>query len=203
MSQGVSGGDIGGHTPISSDFCVIALGSNLKFGGLTPEKVLEAALKALLVSGFVIRDCSRIFTTPAFPAGSGPDFANAVAIIETPLNAAQTLAQLHAVEAEFERIREARWMARTLDLDLIACGDLVLPDAQTHRYWRDMPLETQKTATPQELVLPHPRLAERAFVLVPMMDVAPDWQHPVTQATVRQMHEALPRAQRDVIVELQ
>jgi len=63
-----------------------------------------------------------------------------------------------------------------------------------------LPLDVQKTATPAQLILPHPRLAERAFVLVPLMDVAPDWVHPVTARSVRQMHDALPQAARAEVV---
>lgn len=99
-------------------------------------------------------------------------------------------------------MRVHRWGARTLDLDLIAVGGKVLPDAQTHKYWRDMPLDQQKTKTPNTLILPHPRLAERAFVLVPMLEVAPDWCHPVTGASVRQMSDALPDALRREVVAL-
>ena len=100
------------------------------------------------------------------------------------------------------RKRVVRWGARTLDLDLIGMGATVLPDAKTHQYWREMPLEMQKTVTPDELILPHPRLAERAFVLVPMMDVASDWCHPVTGLTIRAMHDALSDAQRLEVVAL-
>lgn len=173
---------------------LIALGSNIGLAQGGPQSVVEGGVSALEGRGFVIRKVSRFFRSAAFPAGSGPDFVNAAALIETSLGAADTLAELHAVEAQMGRTRERRWGARTLDLDLIAAGDLVLPDAQTHLYWREMPLELQKTATPQELILPHPRLAERAFVLVPLMDVAPEWRHPLTGKSIREMHDALPQA---------
>ncbi|MEH6739811.1 MAG: 2-amino-4-hydroxy-6-hydroxymethyldihydropteridine diphosphokinase, partial [Sulfitobacter sp.] len=92
--------------------------------------------------------------------------------------------------------------ARTLDLDIIAVGSQVLPDAQTHQYWRELPLDKQETITPQELILPHPRLAERAFVLVPLLDIAPEWRHPITGVTIRQMHDALSAAQRSEVIAL-
>ena len=176
------------------------MGSNLSFGDDCPAVVLEAGLEHLKERGLVIRCQSRFFKTPAFPAGSGPDFVNAAAVIETDANAYDLLAHLHHVEAQMGRARGQRWGARTLDLDLIAFGAQVLPDAQTHRYWRELSLETQKTAVPPELILPHPRLEERAFVLVPMLDVAPEWCHPVTGLSVREMHDALPQAAlREVI----
>ena len=181
---------------------LIALGSNQNFEGNGPSVVLDGALEALKALGFVIRACSRYFNTSAFPAGAGPDFVNAAASVEYAGTAADVLAQLHVVEAEMGRARVVRWGARTLDLDLIAAGDLVLPDAKAHQYWRDLPLETQKTAIPDVLVVPHPRLSERAFVLVPLLDVAPDWSHPVTGRTVREMHDALSDDARAEVVAL-
>lgn len=178
---------------------VIALGSNLGIGDVGPAEVLERALEVLRCRGFAIRSQSRFFRTPAFPAGAGPDFVNAAAVVEARFDPFEVLAHLHAVEAGLNRTREVRWGARTLDLDLIAAEDLVLPDSKTHQYWREIPLDVQKTATPDQLILPHPRLAERAFVLVPLLDVAPDWRHPVTGLSVWEMHDALPQAMRDEV----
>lgn len=180
----------------------IALGSNMSFEKLTKGQLLSAAVEALRSAGFAIRARSRNFSSPAFPAGSGPDFVNAVIAAHSPFGPEATLAALHDVEAQFGRLRNVRWGARTLDLDLLACGDTVLPDAETHQYWRELPLEVQTVSAPEEVILPHPRLAERAFVLVPMMDVAADWQHPVTGLTVRAMHDALPPAQVQELVAL-
>lgn len=181
---------------------LIALGSNVGVDEIGPAEVLERALISLRDRGFVIRAQSRFFQTPAFPEGSGPDFVNAAAVLGSALSPDRALLELHAVEADLGRRRELRWGARTLDLDMIAAEDLVLPNAQTHQYWREMPLETQKSAAPEELILPHPRLAERAFVLVPMLDVAPDWRHPVTGLSIKQMHDALPQAMRDEVLAL-
>ncbi|WP_299025331.1 2-amino-4-hydroxy-6-hydroxymethyldihydropteridine diphosphokinase [uncultured Sulfitobacter sp.] len=182
--------------------CLLALGSNLEFGESGSAEVLDQAFDMLGEAGFVIRARSRYFNTPAFPAGSGPDFVNAAAVVEADMTAAQVLAGLHAVEAQMGRLRVQRWGARTLDLDLIAMGQTVLPDPQTHQYWRELPLEAQQIEIPSELVLPHPRLAERAFVLVPLLEVAPDWAHPITGDTVRAMHDALPQGLRDEVVAL-
>jgi len=185
-------GKKGGKLLTVDQRCFIALGSNVTHKKLTLGQLLVEALDALQNEGLVIRARSRDFATPAFPAGSGPDFVNAVAEVASPFDALETLAVLHRVGALFDRTREVRWGARALGLDMIAYGDLVLPDAQTHQYWRELPLEAQVSTAPTQAIVPHPRLAERAFVLVPLMDIAPDWRHPVTGKSVKQMRDALP-----------
>jgi len=188
--------------PNIENMCLIALGSNLSFGDAGPDFILDEAFALLQSCGFVIRARSRYFSTPAFPAGAGPDFVNAAAALTSPFGVAQTLAHLHGIEAVMGRQRGQRWGARTLDLDLLALGAQVLPDAETHAYWRALLLEQQMQAVPQVPIVPHPRLAERAFVLVPLLDVAPQWCHPVTGKTVQQMHDALPQAALREVVAL-
>lgn len=189
-------------SPATRPLYLIALGSNLNFDGGGPLNLLERAFGALEALGFVIRKRSRFYDTPAFPAGSGPIFVNAAASVEFDGTPTQVLALLHDVEAQMGRARAVRWGARTLDVDLIAAGDVVLPDEKTYAYWRDLPLKAQKTEVPPELILPHPRLSERAFVLVPLMDVAPEWCHPVSGKSLREMHDALSDAARAEVVAL-
>jgi 2-amino-4-hydroxy-6-hydroxymethyldihydropteridine diphosphokinase len=81
-------------------------------------------------------------------------------------------------------------------------GDSVLPDAATQDRWRLLPSEAQIGSTPDQLILPHPRMQDRAFVLVPLADVAPDWVHPRTGLSVRQMLAALPAEDRDAVTPL-
>ncbi len=179
---------------------LIALGANLPFAGEPADATLRAALAALAEGGVPVVAVSRFFATPCFPAGAGPDYVNAAAVVEAGENdPAALLARLHAVEARFGRERVQRWGMRTLDLDLLAMGDSVLPDPQAQDDWRALPPEAQIGTTPDRLILPHPRLQDRAFVLVPLADVAPDWVHPRLGLTVRQMLEALPAADRDAV----
>lgn len=135
---------------------------------------------------------SGFYATPAFPAGAGPAFVNAAAVVETDMTPAAILTVLHRIEAEAARTRDLRWGQRTLDLDLIGFGDQVLPDAATFHHWRNLPLAAQQEIAPSQLILPHPRMQDRAFVLVPLADVAPHWRHPVLGRTVTQMRDACP-----------
>ncbi len=171
---------------------LVALGSNLASHAGSPAETLCAALDNLKERGALIRATSQFYHTPAFPAGAGPDYVNAAAKISVEWTPEQALNHLHEVEAAFGRERVQRWGRRTLDLDLIAYDDRVLPDIETYVNWRDLPLERQIGATPDRLILPHPRLQDRAFVLVPLADVAPDWVHPVSGVSVAQMRDALP-----------
>ncbi|GAB5448866.1 MAG: 2-amino-4-hydroxy-6-hydroxymethyldihydropteridine diphosphokinase [Gymnodinialimonas sp.] len=142
-------------------------------------------------------DCimSRLFHTPAFPPGSGPQFVNAAVRIEWRGSAGELLAQLHEIEEEFGRTRAHRWEARVMDLDLIGLGDAILPDAATRANWANLPPERAAQVVPDQLILPHPRLEERGFVLVPLADVAPEWVDPATGLSVAQMLAARPKAE--------
>lgn len=182
---------------------LIALGSNLGGDAGPPAAMLRRAIAEIGAAIGDITSQSRIWQTPCFPAGSGPDYANAALCLNTPLDAAEILHRLHVIEADHGRAREQRWGSRTLDLDLLALGDLVLPDADTHDHWRNLPAVQQQMRAPGQLILPHPRLQDRGFVLVPLAEVAPDWVHPILQRSVRQMLAALPAADRSGIVALQ
>ncbi len=175
---------------------LIAVGANLAspFG----PAALGVGLAMARVEGALgpITGKSRLYRTPCFPAGAGPDYVNAALGLRTVVPVRKVLETLHQIEAEFSRERLERWGARTMDLDLLACGLQILPDPATHATWRQLSPAAQRGAVPDTLVLPHPRLQDRAFVLVPLLEVAPGWRHPVLHMTVRQMHDALPEADR-------
>lgn len=191
----------GGHK--TETIGLIALGSNLKTPNCIPLDRLRKALIDVAEAGLTIRASSRFYHTPFFPANQGADFVNAVAVISGEFSAHEVLACLHQIEEAHDRKREKRWADRTLDIDLIAWGTGVLPDAVTFNRWRDLALEQQKIETPDQLILPHPRLQDRAFVLVPLAEVLPTWKHPVTDESVQDMLDALPESDKSEVIPLE
>jgi len=181
---------------------LIALGSNLGSRAGDNAQTLDAALQHLTRGGATLRRVSRFFATPCFPPGAGPDYVNACAALRSRDAPDKFLHRLHDAEATFGRTRDLRWASRTLDLDLIAAGNRVLPDDRAQTEWRELGTEAQRRIAPDRLILPHPRLQERGFVLVPLADIAADWVHPILGKNVRQMLAALPGAARDGIVPL-
>ena len=182
--------------------CLIAVGANMPSAAGDPAETVAAALAHLSREGCAVEAVSGYYRTPAFPSGSGPDFVNAAAVLRVAERPEAVLARLHATENAFARRRRARWGPRTLDLDLIAMGDTVLPDAATQARWRGLDAAAQRSLAPDRLILPHPRMQERAFVLVPLADVAPGWRHPTLGYTVSEMVGALAEAARAEVVPL-
>ena len=153
---------------------LVALGANLNhphFG--PPQATCEAALAALSARDITVLARSAWFRTAPVPVSDQPWYVNGVASVATSLDPSSLLSVLHEIEDEFGRVRYVRNEARVLDLDLLAYDERV--------------------SKPQEApVLPHPRMAERAFVLFPLEDLAPDWLHPVLGETARALKAALP-----------
>lgn len=159
---------------------LVALGANLG----ERARTFEGALAALSREVGPVRARSRwIETEPLLPPGADPaahpPYLNGVVLLESALSPEEILARLLAIERAFgrDRAREGgRWMPRTLDLDLLAVEDLV----------RSAP----------DPVLPHPRLHERRFVLEPLVEVWPDWRHPLLGKSARELLAELEERER-------
>lgn len=146
---------------------IVAVGGNLALEGRPVQAVLEAALQSLDAEGLKLVARSRWWRSAAWPDATEPPFLNGVAWVETALSPREVLEALMRVEAKFGRRRSEPNAPRTLDLDLIAYRRLVQDDP--------------------ELVLPHPRAADRRFVMGPLADVAPAWRHPVLGETAAEL----------------
>jgi len=141
----------------------IALGSNLGNSRAT----LEAALNAIKQTpGITLKAHSSWYkTAPIGP--SQPDYLNGCALLEVRLSPHELLKTLNNIEDEFGRVRQERWGPRTLDLDVLLFGNLIL----------DTP----------DLQVPHPRMTERAFVLVPLAEIASEWIEPVSGEAIEKL----------------
>ena len=137
---------------------IVALGGNLAWDGRPVQAVLEAALDALSQAGLPVVKRSRWWRSAAWPDPSEPGYLNGVALVETSQTPTEAMRTLLNVEEQFGRRRSEPNAPRTLDLDLIAFGRQVLDEPG--------------------LVLPHPRAAERRFVMGPLAEIAPAWRHP-------------------------
>ena len=179
---------------------LIALGANKPTSKDDLTSTLERTIRLLNDQDDVdVIRVSRWYDTPAWPAGSGPDFVNGAAVLRSDLAPEHILQCLHMVEAILGRSRHTRWEPRVCDLDLIGAGSLVAPDAATVRRFMAMSAEKARHEIPDQLILPHPRMHERAFVVVPLQDVAPDWVHPILQKSVVELVANLSRKARDEV----
>lgn len=169
---------------------------------MLPKGLVFAGIEALENEQVRILAASRLYATPCVPAGAGPDYVNAAVVVETSLDAGGLLQHLHRIEQRFERRRTQRWGARSLDLDLLDFGGAILPDLDTWRRWHELPFERQRRDAPDELILPHPRIQDRAFVLVPLAEIAPGWVHPVLGHSVTELRAALTAQDMSGIVPL-
>ncbi len=151
--------------PNTDESIVIALGSNLPGEQESCEALLEAALACFAEHGLAVTARSGWWRSAAWPDPAEPEYRNGVVMVATDLTPRETLGALHAIERRFGRARGDSNAARTLDLDLIAYGRLILDEPGLH--------------------LPHPRAHERRFVMGPLAQIAPDWRHPVTGEAAR------------------
>lgn len=155
----------------------VALGSNLARGSRTPLDICRDAVESLACRLGAVVAKSRWYRSEPLPASNQNWFVNGVVRLDAREPPRAILDVLHDIEADAGRVRAERWGARTLDLDLLA-------------YEREV-IDEQGG-----LQLPHPRIAERAFVLLPLEEIAPSWRHPVSGLSAAEMLDRLPLPHR-------
>jgi 2-amino-4-hydroxy-6-hydroxymethyldihydropteridine diphosphokinase len=154
---------------------LIAIGANLPSPSGPPEATILAALTMFQSEAILIRAVAPFYQSAAWPDPNDPPFVNSVVQVETGRNPEDLLAILKKIEHAFGRSPGPRNAPRPLDLDIL-----------------DFEGRTEEGPP----ILPHPRLQERGFVLIPLRDIAPDWRHPVSGISVDALIGALPPAAR-------
>ena len=150
---------------------IIALGSNLTGPWGSPTTTVTRAIAELADRNIRILKSSQLFLTAPFGVTNQPDFVNAVIAVSTAMPPQSLMRVLHDIERSAGRKRLKRWGPRTLDLDLLDYHGRIL---------------SPRTRSIKPLVLPHPGIELRSFVLCPLMEIAPQWKHPVSHRTAEQ-----------------
>ena len=155
----------------------IALGANLPWYDYRADVTLKAAARILQDAGVEISGSSYLYATAPVPVSDQPWFYNAVLSVETTMKPESFLTLLNEIEAGFGRVRTVQNAPRILDLDIID--------------WKG-----QIRTEDEHLILPHPRMHERAFVLYPLRDIAPEWKHPASGRALSELIAAIPGDQK-------
>ena len=157
----------------------IALGSNLETENMDRLEILNKALEYFPMFSISLVKVSSFWESKSYPNNNQPNFINAVSEVQSILNPLQTLCSLKKIEIILGRKVNSRWGSRVLDLDILASGSLILPNLRIFNKWLKMPLQQQMKNQPNQLILPHPRIQDRLFVLKPLSEIDPSWIHPV------------------------
>ncbi len=157
----------------------IGLGSNLAGDYGSSQAALTHAVQLMGAHGLRVIAASPFYQTPPLGPAGQADYINMVVQIISPKPAFAVLRLLHKIEAEMGRTRRLKWGARIIDLDLL-----------------DMNGKCQTRPHKGQPLLPHPQLHKRGFVLYPLRDIAPDWRHPQTGKSIKQLIKELPLSAR-------
>ena len=142
---------------------------------------------------------SKWYQSESFPDKSKPTFINVGIKIISKLEPYQILKIIDEIEKGFGRIRKRRWDARVCDIDIIYCNKKIIPTRNILKKWMSMKIEEQLITTPRTLILPHPRIQDRLFFLVPLNELSPNWRHPILGKTAKEILDSIPQNEIDVL----
>ena len=155
---------------------IIALGANLPSEYGTPEETLYKSVETIQARGIDVLVRASVWLTAPVPVSEQPWYRNAVISVRSDMDAPDLMLVLHEIEEEFGRVRGEPNAPRVLDLDLIAYHNEIIEE--------------------EGLIVPHPRMYQRAFVLMPLAEIAPDWVHPVLHAHLGTLIAEIPEGQK-------
>ena len=146
---------------------LIAFGANLNSHVGSRIVTIKCAVNDLKSRGIYFIKSSRFYETEPVPPSNYPNYINSVSIIETQLNPYELLDTLHDIEGIYGRERSFRNSPRTLDIDLLSFNNSIIKN--------------------RKIEIPHPRLHERGFIMIPLQEVAKDWKHPILNVSIRDL----------------
>ncbi|MFL2792847.1 MAG: 2-amino-4-hydroxy-6-hydroxymethyldihydropteridine diphosphokinase [Paracoccaceae bacterium] len=182
---------------------IIVLGSNLssEFGSSTEIlKKCVGELKSFQAIQSLLE--SKWYISSSFVDKSEPRYVNVGIRFCTNLKPKELLNFTSDLEIKYGRKRQRRWEPRTCDIDILLCDQFILPSKLYFEKWLKLDFFEQKELSPDELILPHPRLQERAFFLKPLNDLQPDWTHPFLEMKAKEMLDSLPSNELQNIEEM-
>ena len=178
---------------------LVSFGGNLKSEFGSPIESLKHAIGKLELMGLSVQKKSRWYSSISFPDTSSPNYINGCLKIICKYDPYDTIKRLKVIEKEMGRVINQRWGSRVCDFDILACKNFILPSFEIYSYWKNLSLNKQVKQRPSVLILPHPRIQDRAFVLIPLLDIEPKWVHPVLGIDLTTMINNLSNEQRSSI----
>ncbi len=165
---------------------ILGLGSNLSSSLGDRYKNIEMALYFLKKNNIKINKKSSFYETPSYPNINNPKFLNIVIEISTNLNPSELASLIISIEEKLERVRNKKNDPRTCDIDIIDYKNMV-----TNFSYKNM-----------KFSVPHEKLSSRNFVLLPLLEIAPDWKHPKTNEDIKLLIEKLPKEDKNAILKI-
>jgi len=169
----------------------LAVGSNLQYDNKTSLAIVRMVYDILNEHEINVIAKSSFWHSSAYPNKLDPPFINSVVEVSTKKEPLELLIILKEIETFLGRKTTSRWSSRTCDIDIISIGQETIPNLRTALLWMNNEEAKKGISTPDQLIIPHPRMHERSFVLGPLNEISQTWMHPVLQKTSKELWESL------------